>query len=466
MTIDYIPGTTSNLVGDPAEGGAFSSGNKGEIAGANTSAANAATSATAAAASQAAAAQSETNLSASEANAGISAVAAATSAAAAATSASASSGYLGSITTIYDNFDDRYLGVKTSEPTLDNDGGALLVGAIYFNSTTNLMKVYNGSAWQITAVDSTTILLKAQNLADLPSASTARTNLGLGTMALETAADYAELSGATFTGDVTAPEFIGALQGETVFKAKAGEALSKGDAVYVSGISGNTPVVSKADANGANTYPAFGLAAATTANNGTLDVITAGQLKNFDTSGFTLGDTLYLSTTPGTLTATPPSGEGSVIQNMGKVEREHASVGSILVVGAGRTAATPNLNDGNIFIGNSSNKAATSSFNTLTDARIAANLIDEDNFSTDSATRSPSQQSVKAYVDAQVSAVPVGDITAVGVDSGLTGGAVQGDVTLGIDTSIATYEEVSNAIEQQKGNLKAPPASKVSCHNW
>jgi len=359
MTIDYIPGTTSNLVGDPAEGGAFSSGNKGEIAGANTAAANAATSATAAAASQVAAAQSASDLSAAEANAGLSAVSAASSASSAATSQAACSGFLGSVTTLYNNFEDSYLGAKASEPSTDNDGGALLVGALYYNSTSNILKVWNGTAWNAAAVDGATILLKAQNLADLPSASTARTNLGLGTMAVEAAADYAPLAGATFTGDVTAPEFIGVLQGETVFKAKAGEALSKGDAVYVSGISGNTPVVSKADADGANTYPAFGLASADAALNGTLDVITAGQLKNFDTSGFTLGDTLYLSTTPGVLTATPPTGEGSVIQNMGKVEREHPSVGSILVVGAGRAAATPNLNDGNVFIGNASNKAVT-----------------------------------------------------------------------------------------------------------
>ena len=37
------------------------------------------------------------------------------------------------------------------------------------------------------------------------------------------------------------------------------------------------------------------------------------------------------------------------------------------------------------------------------DARIAANLIDEDNMASNSATRLPSQQSVKAYVDSQVS---------------------------------------------------------------
>jgi septal ring-binding cell division protein DamX len=48
-----------------------------------------------------------------------------------------------------DNFDDRYLGAKSSAPTLDNDGNALITGALYFNSTTNKMNMYTGSAWSV-----------------------------------------------------------------------------------------------------------------------------------------------------------------------------------------------------------------------------------------------------------------------------------------------------------------------------
>ena len=48
----------------------------------------------------------------------------------------------------FDSFDDRYLGAKSSDPTVDNDGNALLTGALYFNSTDNVMKNYTGSAWQ------------------------------------------------------------------------------------------------------------------------------------------------------------------------------------------------------------------------------------------------------------------------------------------------------------------------------
>jgi hypothetical protein len=91
-------------------------------------------SATAASASATAAATSATNAATSETNAANSATAAASSA----TSAAAS----------YDDFDDRYLGAKASAPALDNDGDALVLGALYFNTTTDIMYVYGSSGWQ------------------------------------------------------------------------------------------------------------------------------------------------------------------------------------------------------------------------------------------------------------------------------------------------------------------------------
>lgn len=47
----------------------------------------------------------------------------------------------------YELFDDRYLGSKTSNPTVDNDGNALQVGAEYWNSVSNERRTWNGSAW-------------------------------------------------------------------------------------------------------------------------------------------------------------------------------------------------------------------------------------------------------------------------------------------------------------------------------
>ena len=80
----------------------------------------------------------------------------------------------------YDNFDDRYLGPKASNPTLDNDGNALLAGALYYNTTVPEMRLYTGSAWVAAYVSGASYLLTANNLSELTaSASTVRTNLGL-----------------------------------------------------------------------------------------------------------------------------------------------------------------------------------------------------------------------------------------------------------------------------------------------
>jgi len=73
--------------------------------------------------------------------------AAAASEAAAAASEAAAAASEAAAATSYDNFDDRYLGQKASDPTLDNDGDPLLTGALYFNTTSDNMMVYNGSAW-------------------------------------------------------------------------------------------------------------------------------------------------------------------------------------------------------------------------------------------------------------------------------------------------------------------------------
>ena len=158
-----------------------------------TSETNAATSATAAASSASAASTSASNASTSETNAASSESSASTSATNAATSATSAASSATSAASAqtaaesardsalaaYDNFDDRYLGAKSSDPSLDNDGNALVAGALYFNTTSEIMKVYTGSTWVDAYAAGTTFLAKASNLSDLANAATARTNLGV-----------------------------------------------------------------------------------------------------------------------------------------------------------------------------------------------------------------------------------------------------------------------------------------------
>ncbi len=137
-----------------------------------TSATNAASSATAAASSATSAASSATTATTQATNAATSASNAATSE----TNAAAS----------FDSFDDRYLGAKSSDPSTDNDGDALLTGALYFNSTANEMRVYTGSAWVVSFATLSGALVASNNLSDLNNATTARSNLGLTSQALVT----------------------------------------------------------------------------------------------------------------------------------------------------------------------------------------------------------------------------------------------------------------------------------------
>lgn len=57
----------------------------------------------------------------------------------------------------FDSFDDKYLGSKSSDPATDNDGNALLVGALYWNTSVGAVRVWNGAAWLSMAADASIV---------------------------------------------------------------------------------------------------------------------------------------------------------------------------------------------------------------------------------------------------------------------------------------------------------------------
>src|SRR6056300_26667 len=163
--------------------------------------------------------------------------------------------------------------------------------------------------------------------------------------------------------------YFGDMNGAIRFKAKNDEGvqITKGQAVYIKGLAGDgtTPTVGLADANDASKMPAFGLAFNTASNSAEVQVVQVGNLTGLNTSGFSVGDTLYIDTTAGALVNTKPTGETSQLQNIGRVIRADNGDGVIMVGGAGRSAATPNLDQDKVFLGNASNQAVSTALSAI-----------------------------------------------------------------------------------------------------
>jgi len=159
------------------------------------------------------------------------------------------------------------------------------------------------------------------------------------------------------------------LNGAIRFKAKNDEGvqITKGQAVYIKGLAGDgtTPTVGLADSNDASKMPAFGLAFNTANNQAEVQIVQVGNLGGLNTSGFSVGDTLYIDTTAGAVTNTKPTGETSQLQNIGRVIRSDNGDGVIMVGGAGRSAATPNLDQDKIFLGNASNQSVSTALSAI-----------------------------------------------------------------------------------------------------
>jgi hypothetical protein len=176
----------------------------------------------------------------------------------------------------------------------------------------------------------------------------------------------------TVTGNVRVHEdyeFYGDIEGAVRFPAQADEAggITKGQVVYINGISGQTPTVGLAACDDASKMPAFGLAGETVADGAAIQIVTLGSLKSLNLTAlydqtFAVGDVVYVQTgsggNAGKLTNVAPTGSGNLLQNMGKVVRDGGGGdGQIKVMNTGRTNATPNLDKGYLFVGNDTNQS-------------------------------------------------------------------------------------------------------------
>ncbi len=88
-----------------------------------------------------------------------------------------------------DDFTDRYYGAHADDSAaqtyITGQGLTVDTGDLYFNTTSNITRVYNGSSWDNVATSTAGFLLAANDLSDLNDAATALTNLGLTATAAE-----------------------------------------------------------------------------------------------------------------------------------------------------------------------------------------------------------------------------------------------------------------------------------------
>lgn len=119
----------------------------------------------------------------------------------------------------------------------------------------------------------------------------------------------------------------------TCRKGSAGT-ITAGQVVYASGWNVGQAVteVELADSDGSGTMPAFGIARSSITNSASGTVVFSGRITGFDTSSWSVGDALYVSTTAGTLTNTRPTSATEDVQKVAVVLRSSASNGIVEIV--------------------------------------------------------------------------------------------------------------------------------------
>lgn len=191
-----------------------------------------------------------------------------------------------------DQFDDRYLGDKATPPTLDNDGNALLVGALYFDTVTNRMRVWDGALW------SDALVLTAGSISTLYNKTIDDISNNIG-------ADHVHYKVRNASGSV----------------------IAIGTVLAASGSQPGTDYIQVVPVTDPQTQIAIGIAHTTLENNGIGLALNTGVKDDTDTSAWTVGTILYPNTTGGFTSTKPTSGR---YQACAYVLRQHSSSGTLL----------------------------------------------------------------------------------------------------------------------------------------
>jgi hypothetical protein len=312
----------------------------------------------------------------------------------------------------YDSFDDRYLGAKASEPTMDNDGGVLLIGALYFDTVNNSLRVWSGTVWELPL----NTLTEASN----------------GTLTNKTLDSISNTVGANHI--------------HYPIRNVSGSTITAGTVVTAQGTQSGTDYVEVVPVTDPQTQVALGIMHNTVSNNGTgLCMNTGVSTDVINTSGWTVGTILYPNASGGLTATKPASGR---YQACAVVLRSHATQGTMLIEFTEPKYLASTTLSGYVQLNNT--LTSTSTTQALTAAQGKAlqdskqNTLTLDAVPTDGSTNVVSSNGV---FDALANKA---DTSALSSYLAKAGGTMTGAITALAETRVAMG---ANAIDLTAGNL-------------
>lgn len=230
-------------------------------------------------------------------------------------------------------FERVYLGAYNTDPLLDNEGFPLIVGAMYFNTVSTVLKVYSGSTWVSTIT--LDVFTKGEVQNSLPA-------IGLDT-SLNNTPNVGQMTWNQddYTANLGMPFGITQQVGQELYitvKNTSGHLLSQAKPVMATGTTGNSSRIlcDYYDTLQASARKLIGVTTHDIANGADGLIVTFGKIHNIDTTGsvysetWANGDILYISSTVlGGLTNIQPA-YGTLRMPIGYVIHAHTN-GSIFV---------------------------------------------------------------------------------------------------------------------------------------